>query len=66
MFWTCYAIRWIGKKNDAGIVLYCIYPFLQRFSQPEPFRSAPDHSNAKREGRGEGDQGEDGWMRYMK
>jgi len=27
------------------IVLYCIHPFLQRFSQHEPFRSAPDHSN---------------------
>jgi len=27
------------------IVLYCIYPFLERFSQPEPFRSAPDYSN---------------------
>ena len=25
----------------ARILLYCIYPFLWRFSQPEPFRSAP-------------------------
>ena len=26
------------------MVLYCIYPFLKRFSQHEPFISAPDHS----------------------
>jgi len=36
---------------DASVVLYyisivlaCIYPFLYRFSQHEPFRSAPGHS----------------------
>src|SRR6218665_354668 len=27
------------------IALYCIYPFILRFSQHEPFRSVPDHSN---------------------
>ena len=32
-------------RNINNEVLYCIYPFLWRFSQHEPFRSAPDHSN---------------------
>jgi len=56
-FWDCDCnMAWV--KNISGsspvlqslvlvlyCILYCIYPFLYRFSQHEPFGSAPDHSN---------------------
>ena len=33
------------RRGCIRIVLYCIDPFILRFSQHEPFRSAPGHSN---------------------